>query len=172
MADDSLAVSIFRPTSLESDEWMSFFVAKENESRNLKRKLDDPNDASQDVEDNQVYRFTHYKDYEMELIQHSTSFEEIAVNFDSENCTALFVPVAGRTKLRHRRVVESQRALVNQHNVAAIDLSLREITADESIARDNARSEYDPISYTALPVEQDVGEIEEAKTPEGSADEA
>lgn len=165
-----MSVSIFRPTSLENDEWMSFFVAKEEESRSLKRKLDDSSDAPQDTEEYPVYRFTHHKDYEMELVQHPTSFEEIAINFDPEHSTALFVPVAGRTKLRHRRVVESQRALVNQHNVAAIDLSLREITADESIVRDNARSEYDPVSYTALVMDPEAGDAaEEAK--DDSADE-
>lgn len=135
---------------------MSFFISKDDDARSLKRKFDDPSDAPEDASDKRVYRFTHHKDYEMELVQHHNTLEQIAVNFDAENSTALFVPVAGRTKLRHRRVVESQRALVNQHNVAAIDLTLREITADESIGRDNARSEYDPISYTAMPVEHDV----------------
>lgn len=151
-------MSLFRPTSLDSDEWMSFFVAKEDDSKSLKRKLDDPSDTPDDPSDQRVYRFTHHKDYEMELVQHRDIFDQIAINFDTENSTALFVPVAGRTKLRHRRVVESQRVLVNEHNVAAIDLSLREVTADESIVRDNFRSEFDSISYTALPVEHEIGE--------------
>lgn len=160
ISDDSLAVSIFRPTSLEDDEWMSFFVpTKEDSARSLKRKLDDPADTLEDNED-KVYRFTHHKDYEMELIQHPSQFAEIAINFDKKNSTAVFVPVAGRTKLKHRRIVESQRALVNEHNVAAIDLSLREVTAEESISRDDARSEFDPISYTTVETREDSDEEE------------
>lgn len=149
---ETYSMSLFRPTSLSTDDWMSFFIAKEDDGRSLKRVLEDPSDTPQE-DDKRVFRFTHYKDYEMELVQHDNQFDELAVNFDEESKTAMFVPIAGRTKLRHRRVVESQRAQVNQHNVAAIDLSLRELAADESIARDNVRSEFDPISYTALPVD-------------------
>lgn len=169
----STGVSLFRPTSLSNDEWMSFFIAKEDDARRLKRKLDDPSDKPEDgsSDGDDVYRFTHYRDYEMELVQPTSQFDEIALSIDEEHKTAVYVPIAGRTKLKHRRVVEAQRALVNQHNVAAIDLSLREVTADEGIQRDNARSEYDPISYTALPTEQaDEGEAEAEAEPDQNDD--
>lgn len=156
--DICLSTSLFRPTSLETDEWMSFFVSNEHDSSRLKRRLESSNESGvlgedEETEENEfnIYKFNHLRDYEMELTQHSNKFDDIAINFDNrvekQKGTAWFVPIAGRTNLKRRRVAESQQKVVDEHNVAAIELSLRELTSEESIGRDNVRAEYDSVSF-------------------------
>lgn len=161
-SDSAYSVSLFRPTSLETDEWMSFFVPSDQDSKKLKRKLDDPRDSNiidEDDENENLYRFNHVRDYEMELVQNEKNFNDIAINFDDTSIehtgeegeerrpTAWFVPIAGKTNLKRRRVTEDQRQQVAEHNFSSIEFSLRELTAEESLARDNVRAEYDSVSY-------------------------
>lgn len=156
-SDVCLSTSLFRPTSLETDEWMSFFVPNEFDARDLKRKLDDPNDNlekndSENEAERPIYKFKHLRDYEMELIQHSNQFDDISVNFSSNSAEqnpgmALFVPIAGRTNLKRRRVADSQKQVVAENNVAEIELSLRELDSEESVGRDRLRAEFDSILY-------------------------
>lgn len=157
--ESSLSTSLFRPTSLDTDEWMSFFVPTESDARELKRKLDNPSDKAlaEDGDSQQhIYKFKHLRDYEMELVTHSSPFDEIAINFSADSSdshkspgVAWFVPIAGRTNLKRRRVDDSQRQLVVDNNVSEIELSLRELNSNESISRDNLRAEFDSVSYMA-----------------------
>lgn len=148
--DPRMAVSLFRPMTLETDEWMSMFLAKEEESKDLKRQLDSSDDHVTD--DKHVYRYEHKRDYDMDLQMNASQFEEIVidVDLDSPGSVAHYVPVQGKTNLKRRRVLKSLRSQIREHNIAAIDLTLRDITAEESIIRDNTRAEYDPVSYTVM----------------------
>lgn len=154
----SLSNSLFKPMSLENDEWMSFFTPTEQDATSLKRKLDNINDDSTIEDDSNVYKYNHIRDYETDLIQNHTQFEDVAINFDAKDedshiddapSTAWYVSVAGRTNLKRRRVDEAQKYLVAEQNVAGVELSLRELTAQESISRDNIRSNFDSVSYMA-----------------------
>lgn len=167
--DPRMAVSLFRPMTLETDEWMSLFLADTEASETLKRKLDSEDTH---VEDENVYRYEHKRDYDMDLQMHATRFEEIAIDVNlDEPGIARYVPIHGRTNLKRRRVLKSLRSQIREHNIAAIDLTLRDINTEESIMRDNARAEYDPVSYTVmdLPEKEDGEEDEE---DDGDVDDA
>ncbi|KAG5365799.1 RNA polymerase II-associated protein 1-like protein [Yarrowia sp. B02] len=148
--DPKMSVSLFRPMTLETDEWMSMFLAKDAESKDLKRQLDSLDEHVTD--DKYVYRFEHKRDYDMDLQMNASQFEEIVidVDLDKPGSVAHYVPVQGKTNLKRRRVLKSLRSQIKEHNIAAIDLTLRDITAEESILRDNTRAEYDPVSYTVM----------------------
>ncbi|KAG5365495.1 RNA polymerase II-associated protein 1-like protein [Yarrowia sp. C11] len=148
--DPKMSVSLFRPMTLETDEWMSMFLAKDDESKDLKRQLDSTDEHVAD--DKHVYRFEHKRDYDMDLQMNASQFEEIVidVDLDKPGSVAHYVPVQGKTNLKRRRVLKSLRSQIKEHNIAAIDLTLRDITAEESIIRDNTRAEYDPVSYMVM----------------------
>jgi RNA polymerase II-associated factor 1 len=156
----SLSTALFRQNAVDNDEWMTFYTAEPETAEKLKQKLDNPSAGVDDVaDDDNVYRFNRVQDHDIDLHVHESQFEEIAIQFDKDNNQALYIPIVGRTNLKRRRVVKSRRELVNENSVARIDLSLREISAQESVHRDNSRSEYDPVSYTFtdLPEEDDTG---------------
>lgn len=164
--DPKMSVSLFRPMTLETDEWMSMFLAKDEESKDLKRQLDSPEDHVAD--DKHVYRFEHKRDYDMDLQMNASQFEEIVidVDLDKPGSVAYYVPVQGKTNLKRRRVLKSLRSQIKEHNIAAIDLTLRDITAEESILRDNTRAEYDPVSYTVMDLPESEDEEEEDEDEE------
>ncbi|CAN6606751.1 RNA polymerase II-associated protein 1 [Trichomonascus vanleenenianus] len=154
-APESLNTALFKQTSVEDEEWMSFYSADEETAKELKKRVDSPADALPEEDESKVYRFKRVQDYDVQLTVHDSLFDEIAINFDEEKNVANYIPLLGRTSLKRRRVVKHRRDLVNEHSVANIDLSLREITAKESIARDNQRSQYDPVTYQVTEIEED-----------------
>lgn len=164
--DPKMSVSLFRPMTLETDEWMSMFLTKDEESKDLKRQLDSTDEHVAD--DKHVYRFEHKRDYDMDLQMNASQFEEIVidVDLDKPGSVAHYVPVQGKTNLKRRRVLKSLRSQIKEHNIAAIDLTLRDITAEESILRDNTRAEYDPVSYTVMDLPESEEEDEEDEDEE------
>lgn len=150
----SLATALFRQNMVENDEWMTMYAANEEGAQSLKRKLDALEDTIEYDEENNAVHFDRVQDNDIDLTVHS-GVEELAVTFDGVNNRAMYVPIKGRANLKRRRVVKGRREIVNQNSVGAIDLSLRDITPQESIFRDNARSEYDPVSYTVTSLPED-----------------
>lgn len=160
----SLSTALFRRNVVDNDEWMTLYTAEEETGQKLKRKLDNPSAGAvemEDEDDDNVYRFNRVQDHDIDLHLHESQFEEVAIQFDEESNRAMYVPIVGRTNLKRRRVVKSRRDLVNENSVARIDLSLREISAQESIIRDNSRAEYDPVSYTFTELPDEDAEAEE-----------
>lgn len=159
---ESLSTALFRRNVVDNDEWMTFFAADEEAASALKEKLDSPLDTLPvDDEDTSTYSFNRIQDHDIDLLIHSTQFEEIGIRFSEKEKQAKYVPIIGRTNLKRRRVLKQRRERVNENTIGAIDLSLREITAEESIVRDNARSVFDPVSYTATAIENVENEQDE-----------
>jgi RNA polymerase II-associated factor 1 len=151
-SEDSLSTALFRQNVVGNDEWMSLYTADDETSKRLKSKLESPDDTlALDTDD--VYRFTRVQDNDIDLQVHA-EFQEMAVSFTDNHQTS-YLPIVGRTNLKRRRVLKHRRELVNESNVGAVDLSLRQITPQESIVRDNARSAYDPVSYTMTQLPED-----------------
>lgn len=168
-SDEELSTALFRRNVMGDDEWMSFYVTDAESSTKLKAKLDTPTETlmPSDVdeeEDNNVYRFSRVQDNDIDLVLHPTKLEEIAISFSKDH--ARYLPIIGRTNLKRRRVVKHRQEQVKEMNVSSIDLSLREITASESIVRDNERSIYDPVTYPYTELDEEEDEEEEVEEDE------
>lgn len=158
-SEEELNTALFRRNLLGEDEWMSFYTTDAESSTKLKSKLDSPADTLiPDEDDTNVYRFNRVQDNDIDLVLHPTKLEEIAITFSKEH--ARYLPIIGRTNLKRRRVVKHRQQQVEEVNVASIDLSLREITASESIVRDNERSVYDPVTYPFTEIDEENEEEE------------
>jgi RNA polymerase II-associated factor 1 len=173
LTDDELSTALFRRNVLGDDEWMSFYVTDAESSNKLKNKLDSPADtlilSEVDDDDNNVYRFNRVQDNDIDLVLHPTKLEEIAISFSEDH--ARYLPIIGRTNLKRRRVVKHRQEQVKEMNVASIDLSVREITANESVVRDNERSVYDPVTYPFTELEEEQEEVDVDGEENGQAGE-
>ncbi|ANB11916.1 Paf1p [Sugiyamaella lignohabitans] len=174
-APESLETAIFRQNSASNgEEWMSLYTADEETGKKLKSRLDSTEDTVVDDEedDDQSYRFTRVQDNDIDLKLHpSSSFAEIAISFTDDG-EAYYLPVVGRASLKRRRVTTLKQELINEHNIDAIDLSIREITPKESVIRDNQRSEYDKISFPYTEnVDDDEDEDRPGESPEANENE-
>ncbi len=177
--DPSLDVSIFRPVTLESDEWMSFYKSDKKSSIQLKRKLsnikNDNNENNNNENDNgKVYRFLHQRNYDMNFTRFEGT-DEISISFDDKLNKAYYIPIGGRIDLKRRRIKQEQFGQQQQEdeNIAAIELSLREPTTEETIMRDNQRSQFDPMNYQEMEFieetqEQEIGTSDHENENDGS----
>lgn len=152
-SDDSLATSLFRQAGTESDEWMQFYVAADDQTATALREKADSTADTLPVDDN-VYKFTRVQDNDVDLRLHTKDAnDEIAISVSDVDGVkqALYVPILGRASLKRRRVVRHRKEQADEMSVDVVELSLREINPDESIARDDARSGVDPVNYTKAP---------------------
>lgn len=160
--DDVKQTSLFRPTSLPTDEWMSFYSLGEKDAKKLKRRLDDLNDVPEEDAESEVYMYSHVRDYNMDLTQPDGPFRELVITFEEDNegddeeaaKVATFVSTVGRSNLKRRRVGDEQKQIVDRNSVKRLEMTLREVSAEESITRDTNRAQFDSVSYMAAPGSQ------------------
>lgn len=141
-SDAELSTALFKQSSVGEDEWMSFYTAEDKDAEELKERVESSADTLE--EDSRQYRFTRIQDNDVTL---EKKRQEITLNFDQNTQQALYTNVAGQASLKRRRVVKHRREQVDENNVAQIDLTLREISTEESNARDESRAEFDSVNY-------------------------
>ncbi|ODQ67518.1 RNA polymerase II-associated [Nadsonia fulvescens var. elongata DSM 6958] len=175
LPDSRLNTAIFRPVETGDDEWMSSFVTDVKSSSSLKRKLDaitetlDGEINSQDEESGDTYRFKHLKDFDMEVVPDNSKSEEVIITYDKEHNVSKYLPVFGNINLKRRVINNDYKRKIEPFHIAAIDLNLREISAEESIQRDSTRSEFDPVNYAAIEVEENENQNDDNEA-EGEVD--
>lgn len=153
---NALSTSIFRRNVVGVEEWMSFFTSSTPESASeLRASLNSTEDTSPD--EDKVYEMTRVQDNDVVLHVNEDSLAEVAIEMTADG-RALYVPIAGRTNLKRRRVMKVKKEIVEEQIFDRIELKLRDITAEESIVRDNLRNQYDPILYKYTEEEEDEDE--------------
>lgn len=157
----ALSSSIFKRNVVGVEEWMSLFTSSTAETaKELRDTLDSTEETG--IDEDKVYQFTRVQDNDVEL-HVNEKLAEIAIDLTADG-KALYVPIVARTNLKRRRVMKIKKELVEEQVFDRIELKLRDITAEESIARDNLRNQYDPIlyKYTETDSEQEQDEDEDA----------
>lgn len=147
---DSLEASLFQHARRGENEWMGFFVPNSGEeAERLRKRLTDTRDTlpaqDQEAEEAEIFELHKIQDNEIDFALHKADLEEISISIDDE--AAYYIPIAGRTNLKRRRVDPALKDILRSAEVDRIDLSLRESNPEESIERDKARSRYDPVTY-------------------------
>lgn len=147
--------SIYRPIDTESSKWISFYSTTCEQASELKEKLDRGLTGSNIV-------FEHQRDYDVNFQVHKELYDELAITFDADSHTAYYIPIQGKLDLKRRRVAPSLESFVKEHNVDEIELSVRDPTTNETILRDNARVQFDPMEYA----EMNVDDLDDLKNEE------
>lgn len=147
---DRLQTSLFRHSQRGENEWMGFFVPNSDEAASrLHERLNDTRDTlpagDQEAEESEVYEMRKVQDNEIDFALHKAELEEISISVDDD--AAYYIPIAGRTNLKRRRIDPIIRETLRDAEIDRIDLSLRESNPEESIERDKARSRYDPVTF-------------------------
>lgn len=147
--------SIYRPIDTESSKWVSFYSTTSEQASDLKEKLDNGLIGSDFV-------FEHQRDYDVNFQIYKEMYDELAITFDPDSDTAYYIPIQGKLDLKRRRVAPSLESFVKEHNVDEIDLSVRDPSTSETILRDNARVQFDPMEYA----EMNVDDLDDLKNEE------
>ncbi|ODQ82841.1 hypothetical protein BABINDRAFT_159338 [Babjeviella inositovora NRRL Y-12698] len=158
-AGEALDTSIFKPTTLDSGEWISFYKTSQAASDTLKRKFGEANPAH-GLDESETFSFKRIRDYEMKFNRFART-DELAVELHRENSTAVFLPIGGRIDLSTRRVPPALKKVVEDNTIDAINFSLTEPTVEETRARDSVRGQYDPLNYGQEEVEESESEDNE-----------
>lgn len=147
--DDELQTALFAHNTVGNDEWMSFYAAADEETATkVKAREDLPTDTlAPGMDEEDVFTFSRVQDNDLDFHLLDAQYEEVAISISDDRTKAVYVPIAGRANLKRRRVAKEKQEMIDEMTVDEIKLSYREITADESIARDNERSVFDPVDY-------------------------
>ncbi|OLL26745.1 RNA polymerase II-associated protein 1 [Neolecta irregularis DAH-3] len=130
--------ALFRPTqSAVGDEWLSYFLADERSSTNLKRKIAEGN--TQDVSTT----FVHVRDYETNLNTEALSTDIILALPTEEGKFARYTNLHGRSVLKRRRTAKDRQHV--EKRIKVIELLMRPMTEDEQAEKMTSISRLDPL---------------------------
>lgn len=173
----SLLTAVYKPITSEDGEWVSFYHMKDKKGvEDLTEKLtstekEQPvnllDDEDQELE---VFRFKHYKNFDMRYQRFSKPLEELALKFISEEPgskkrkAAYYYPISGRVELKkHRASTNTEiNRFLDDSTMDVLNFKIREPNTNELKRMDNIRSEYDPMEYEGEDEEEDEGEDEES----------
>lgn len=181
----SLLTAIYKPITSEDGEWVSFYHMKDKKGvEDLAEKLtstekEQPvnllDDEDQDLE---VFRFKHFKNFDMQYQRFSKPLEELALKFVSEEPgskkrkAAYYYPISGRVELKkHRASTNTEiNRFLNESTTDVLNFKVREPNTNELKRMDNIRSEYDPMEYEGEDEEDDEEDAEFAGNDNGEED--
>lgn len=137
-----------------ANDWFSMFVpGSEEEAEKLHKQRSELRDTlsaeEAQAEEEANWPLKRVQDGDLTLLRPKTKFEEVVISHDPQSQTYLYVPVSARANLRRRRVDPKVQEELREMelDVDELDLSLKELTPQESIERDEVRSIYDPVKY-------------------------
>lgn len=158
MTDPRYEAAIIRPVATETEDWVSFFLPDRETSEKYKKKIsvsqsesleemrrevDNGDKMNEDGgESSNVFRFSHIRDYDMDY--QVGEMNELFLAFDDESKSAYYTPINARAVLKRRRVIKnnSNKSQSNNNDIAAIEISFRDLTGEESVERDSLRQQY------------------------------
>lgn len=178
----ALLSAIYKPITSEDGEWVSFYQLKEkkavedlNEKLNSTEKEQPVNLLDDEEQDLELFKFKHFKNYDMQYQRFSRPYEELALKFSDEpdskkRRAAYYYPISGRVELKkHRASTNTEiNRFLDESTMDVLNFKVREPNTNELKKMDNIRSEYDPMEYEG----EDEEEEEEAAEGSGGSGDA
>lgn len=169
----SLLTAIYKPITSEDGEWVSFYQMKDKKGvEELTDKLtstekEQPVNLLDDEDhDLRVFRFKHYKNFDMQYQRFSKPLEELALKFVSDDAgskkrkAAYYYPISGRVELKkHRASTNTEiNRFLDDSTTDVLNFKVREPNTNELKKMDNIRSEFDPMEYEGEGEEEEENE--------------
>ncbi|ODV85468.1 hypothetical protein CANARDRAFT_7581 [[Candida] arabinofermentans NRRL YB-2248] len=155
--DPRLLTAMFREIEFNKDtNLVSLYTTNEANAIEIKEQFDDKTENAPITEeeavnpvDNKSYLYKKVRDYDGQLktFDESETFRHLAITFDPETSTALYLPISGKVELKKRRIDSYLEPKIKELTYDQIYLSIREPTRAEIDGRDMMRSNYDPMEF-------------------------
>lgn len=150
---EQLRAAVFHHRKAEDDdyEWTTLFVPKSIEDAQLinkyRQELRDALPAQEAQEEEQSEFALHrLQANEVNILMPRHQFEEVVISQNGDE-SFIYKPVSARYNLTRRRLDTSVQKQLKSFEIDVLDLGLRELSAQESIDRDEVRSIFDPVNY-------------------------
>lgn len=150
---EQLRATIFhhRKAADDDHEWMTLFVPKTIDDavriNKYRQELRDTLPAQEAQEEEQSeFALDKLQANEVNILRPKNQFDEVVISQNGDE-SFIYKPVSARYNLTRRRLDTSMQKQLKSLEIDVLDLALRELSAQESIDRDEVRSIFDPVNY-------------------------